>query len=259
MGGTESVGLTKNKGPLLSTFAMTVRTKSVTQSLGNNSVTMIEQRRFQSPLCLLDAPSKQGLPCIPEVEIQEKTEPLPLSEPLGITEVDGRRNKGITVQPPVSDFASDCVTEPIETQGMEGSPRLLGVEESELEERIKKLREEAAEYDRVKKLRQEAIELERINKFRGEAAELELQMELRKDGKPSDLDDNILCTKGLSRVVIKVPQPPPLPPINKKRDSGPSKRKTRSDIAAELATKEVEAGKKKPKKTKKNQRIIPLG
>jgi len=56
---------------------------------------------------------------------------------------------------------------------------------------------------------------------------------------------------------MRVPQPPPLPLID--NDSiEVSKRKTRNMTVEELA-KEIKGAKKKPKKSKKSQRITQLG
>ena len=60
-------------------------------------------------------------------------------------------------------------------------------------------------------------------------------------------------TEGVTRALVKVRQPPLLPPTD-----NDNKRKTRNMCAKESA-KEVEAAKKKTKKTKKSQRITPLG
>ena len=62
----------------------------------------------------------------------------------------------------------------------------------------------------------------------------------------------------VTRAVVKVPQPPPLkPPFH--NENAQNKRKTRSDIAAEEAAKEVQEAKKKGKKTKRSQRTTPIG
>jgi len=109
----------------------------------------------------------------------------------------------------------------------------VGVKVVELQERIRRLKEEDAEFEKVQQLREEAAELERRKKMREEVR-----------------------VEGVTRAVVKVPQPPPLPPID--NDIEVSKQKTRN-MTAEESTKEVEGAKKKPKKSKKSQRITPLG
>ena len=110
-----------------------------------------------------------------------------------------------------------------------------------------------AEFERLKKLRQEAVDLERLKKLREEAAELELQKELRNDGQTSELDDNKSRSQGVTRAVIKVPQSPPVPPIDKDKETAASKRKTRSEIAAEEAAKEAAESAKKRRKGSRNK------
>lgn len=208
------------------TEAITLTESIGIQSLGNNSASRGEQRGGESPQRPLTVLSQPTLPCIDEVDSPDKTEPL------------------LSTQP---DDTNNLITEVIG-----GGAYKTGVE-TELEERIKKLREEAAEFERLKKLRQEAADLERLKKLREEAAELELQNELRNDGQSSELDDNKSRSEGVTRAVMKVPQPPPLPPIDKVKETAASKRKTRSEIAAEEAAKEAAESTKKRRNSSRNK------
>lgn len=84
---------------------------------------------------------------------------------------------------------------------------------------------------------------------------------MRDDSRPTELDESKPSSQGQTRGLIKVPQPPPLPPVG---SIGTTKRKTRSEIAAETvaketAAKEAEDEKKKTKKARKNHRVTPLG
>lgn len=159
----------------------------------------------------------RSLPSIDEVDSPEKNQDC-VTEPMKIS-------------PHVVEQVEDAVTELVTFSSLSCK---VGVE-LELEERIRKLREEDAEFERVEKLRQEATELERRKKLREEAAQV----------------DRVTCrADGVTRAVVKVPQPPPLkPPFD--NENAENKRKTRSDIAAEEEAKEVQAAKKKSKKTKK--------
>jgi len=69
------------------------------------------------------------------------------------------------------------------------------------------------------------------------------------------LRDEAFLSNGVTRAVVKVPRPLPLPPIDS--ENTVSKRKTRSEIAVEEVAKEE--AKKKPKKTKRSERITPIG
>lgn len=232
LGGTEAITLTESIG---------------IQSLGNNSATGGEQRggeSLQRPLTVLSQPT---LPCIDEVDSPDKTEPLLSTQPLENIDGDGGNYTSLIRAQLVPDDTNNLITEVIG-----GGAYKTGVE-TELEERIKKLREEAAEFERLKKLRQEAADLERLKKLREEAAELELQNKLRNDGQSSELDDNKSRSEGVTRAVMKVPQPPPLPPIDKVKETAASKRKTRSEIAAEEAAKEAAESTKKPRKGSRNK------
>lgn len=173
-GGTEAITLTESMG---------------VQSLGNNSATGSEQRRPESPKHLLGVISQPSLPCIDEVNSPEKTEPLLCTQPLANGDGDGGDYTAMITKPQlVANDTDSRVTEVI-GGGSLGAACKTGVE-TELEERIKKLREEAAEFERLQKLRQEAAELERLKELREEAAKLELQKELRNDGQTFELDDN---------------------------------------------------------------------
>lgn len=228
LGGTEAITLTESIG---------------IQSLGNNSATGSEQRGGESPKRPLMVLSQPSLPCIDEVDSPDKTEPLPCTQQLENIDGDGGNYTSLIRAQLLPDDTDNLITEVIGGGGCK-----TGVE-TELEERIKKLREEAAEFERVKKLRQEAADLERLKKLREEAAELELQKEMRNDGQCSELDEN----KSRSQGVIKVPQPPPLPPIDKDKETAASKRKTRSEIAAEEAAKEAAESTKKRRKGSRNK------
>lgn len=222
--GTDIMTFTESIGPVLSPSGT-----GGTQSLGNGSAAGSERGRGESPQRPVLVVSHPGLPSIDEVDSPEKNED-------GVIEP-------ITIGLQVAVQNEDRVTEPT-GEGFLGMSCKEGVE-IELEERIKKLREEAENFERLQKLRQEARELERRKKLR-EEAEL-------------DFDRNKSSAEGVNRAVVKVPQAPPLPPTDTEKENGVNKRKTRSEIAAEEAAKELEEARKKNRKPKRNQRITPLG
>ena len=198
-----------------------------TQSLGNGSA-VGSDRGVSDPLkChVITHPT---LPSIDEVDSPEKID-NPITNP-------GK------ISPKVVEQIQDSVViEPVAAD-VSGATCKVGVE-AELQERIRKLREEDAEFERVDKLRQEAAELELRKKLREEA--------VVPDGVTS-------MAERVTRAVVKVPQPPPLPPTDFEKDNVVTKRKTRSEIIAEVTTKEAQEGKKKPKKTKRSHRITLLG
>jgi ribosomal protein L29 len=244
IGGSKSIGVTESVGPTLSL----TRTGG-SQSMGNNSAARTG-RGGKSPKHLGGPFQDRRLPCVDEVDSLEKLEPALCTQLVSNRDTHGPSRKAMTTDPLNSDYSDDCVTVPI-----------LGAPDDELEDRVKKLKEEAAEFERFQKLREEVAELERLKKLRHEVAQLERQKQMRDDSRPIELDESELRSQGQTRGLIKVPQPPPLPPVG---SIGTTKRKTRSEIAAEavakeLVAKEAEEEKKKTKKSKKNHRVTPLG
>lgn len=195
-----------------------------TQSLGNNSAIGSEDQKVLFSRHPLRSQSKPGLPAIHEVESPNKTNVHVGNR----TEVDVGE-KAIVDVGDVGVIANAIKATKVDV--VEPS-----MNEMELEEHIKKLREEAAEFERLRKLRQEAAVLERLRDLREEATELELETEASKRSEGT-------------RAVMKVPPPPILSPIDAEY---PTKRKTRSEIAAEA--KEAEEAKKINKRSKKNRR-----
>ena len=119
-----------------------------TQSLGNNSAAGSEEQKAQVSRRTQSHPS---LPSIDEVDSPEKTK-----EDIGNkTKVDVGSNT-------IVDVRNDGITTTvIEATNVDlGEPSINVTIEMELEERIKKLREEAAEFERLRNLRQEAVVLE---------------------------------------------------------------------------------------------------
>lgn len=236
MGGTESIGVTETGGPMLS-----LSRTGGTQSLGNNSAAGSGLHWGESSKHLGKPFPDRGLPCIDEVDSPEKLKPAICTQPVRKDDIDGGSQKAITTEPPNSDYTEDFVTEPI-VPGLEGSLWKPAPEE-ELEDRLRKLKEEAADFERFQKLREEVAELERLKKLRQEDAQSERKYQLREDSRSFEFDESRPRSQGQTRALIKVPQPPPLPPIiDKEQDTvGTTKRKTRSEIAAEATTKEAVA------------------
>lgn len=131
IGGSESIGLTESVDPTLSL----TRTGG-SQSMGNNSAAGTG-RGGKSPKHLGRPFQNRRLPCVDEVDSPQKLEPALCTQPVSNGHTQGPSHKAMTTDPPNSDYSDDCVTEPI-----------LGAPDDELEDRVRKLKEEAAEFER---------------------------------------------------------------------------------------------------------------
>ena len=213
-----------------------------TLSLGDNSEAgskgepvQISRRpmRPQSQSCLpsideVDSPIKPPVVQIEQVDLREKSVAVVVPDVDVTMQVVHYLNHAATnVAAPVVDY--------IEVNS-QVSPANANTEK-QLEERIKQLKDEAQDFERLQKLKMEAAALERLKKIREEAAIFGSDMEA---GNLSDLP----------RAVVKVPLPPPLPLID---GTTSTKRKTRSELAAEA--KQADESKKKNKKPRKNRRV----
>lgn len=219
-----------------------------TQSLGNNSAIGSEEQKVLFSRHPLRSQSKSGLPAIDEVESPDKTKvhvgnqtEVDVGEKttVGIgekTTVDIGEETTVDIGEKTTVDIGDVGVTAIAIEATEVDVVEPSMNEMQLEEHIKKLKEEAAEFERLRKLREEAAVLERLRDLREEAIELEFKSEATKRSEGT-------------RAVTKVPPPPLLPTIDAEY---PTKRKTRSEIAAEA--KEAEEAKKRNKRTKKNRR-----
>ena len=223
-----------------------------TQSLANNSAAGSEGHKGQVSRPPLRSQSESGLPTIDEVDSPDKIKvdvgdkrKVVVGDKTEVevgdkTEVDvgnktKHRNGGDKTNVDVGNVGVSAI--------VTGATKVdLGVAstnvtvEMELEEHIKKLKDEVAEFERLRKLRLEAAVLERLKKLREEAVESEVGTEASKQTQ-------------VAQAVMKMSPPPLLPPLDAEN---PSKRKTRSELAA--AAKEAEEAKKKNKRSKKNRR-----
>ena len=185
------------------------------------------------------------LPCIEEVDSPEKLAPLVNAVPITTNAALRDAALGGTQETTRSTWAmtgaaEDGLIEPIDAK-TEDTTKKLGLEQ-QLEQRLRMLKEEAQNFERVRKLKDEAAELERVKKLREEIAEFEQRAQTTRDTKATDEEDWRARSQEQMRGVIKTPQPPPLAPIEDTEKGGgaTSKRKTRSEMAAEAAAKEVE-------------------
>ena len=65
-------------------------------------------------------------------------------------------------------------------------------------------------YEKIKKLTDKEEEDERLEKLREEAAKLECRKKLKEEARAQ----GVTRIEGVTRMVVKVPQPPPLPPTD---------------------------------------------